>query len=246
MFAVVLAGGYAKRLWPLTLYRPKALLPVAGKPMIDFVVDKLVSLNPRMSRIVVSTNLRFQAQFEDWMLARRGEATGLEFMPENSLREDEKLGAVKALADIVEKMEEEEVLVLPGDNLFTDGLEGFVRFFHEKRASVVGLFAARSLEETRKGSNVTVDKDGRVLEFVEKPLHPRTTLVGAAIYAFPVGIRRRLRQYLGLGLNVNEPGRFVEWLRRQETVYGYMFKDYVWDIGNLESYKSADEFFSAR
>jgi len=242
MLAVVLAGGYAKRLWPLTLNRPKALLPVAGKPMIDYVVDKLVILNPRVSRIVVSTNLRFQSQFEDWMATRNG--GGIELMPEKSLREDEKLGAVKALADIVDKMGEEPVLVLPGDNLFTDDLEGLVGFFREKRASVVGLYDARSVDETRKGSNVTVDEDGKVLEFVEKPVQPKSTLVGAAIYVFPAGIGRRFRQYLRLGLNVDEPGRFVEWLCKQEPVYGYMFKDYVWDIGTLESYRAVEEFYS--
>lgn len=243
MFAVVLAGGYAKRLWPLTLNRPKALLPVAGKPVIDYVIEKLARLNPKIGRIVVSTNLRFQPQFEDWLQARTNNAGGIELMPESSVSEEEKLGAVRALTEVVENVGEEDVLVLPGDNLFTDDLEGFVRFFREKRASIVALFDAGSVDETRKGSNVTVGEDGRVLEFVEKPVHPRRTLVGAAIYAFPAGISGRLKQYVGLGLNVNEPGRFVEWLHRQEPVYGYMLKDYVWDIGTLDSYRAADKFF---
>lgn len=243
MFAVVLAGGYAKRLWPLTLNRPKALLPVAGKPVIDYVIEKLARLNPKIGRIVVSTNLRFQPQFEDWLRAGTSRTRGVELMPESSISEKGKLGAVRALAEVVKRVGEEDVLVLPGDNFFTDDLEGFVRFFREKHASVVALFDAGSVDETRKGSNVTVGEDGRVLQFVEKPVHPKTTLVGAAIYAFPAGIGRRLKQYVGLGLNVNEPGRFVEWLHGQEPVYGYMFKDYVWDIGTLDSYRAADKFF---
>lgn len=242
MFAVILAGGYAKRLLPLTLNRPKALLPVAGKPVIDYVVEKLGSLNPQIGRIVVSTNLRFQPQFEEWL--RTSKTRGIELMPESSVKEEEKLGAVRALGEVLANVGEEDVLVLPGDNLFTDDLEGFVRCFREKHASVVALFKARSVDETRRGSNVTVDEDGKVLEFVEKPVHPKTTLVGAAIYAFPAGIRGRFKQYMGLGLNVKEPGRFIEWLHRQEPVYGYMFKDYVWDIGTLDSYRAADEFFS--
>jgi glucose-1-phosphate thymidylyltransferase len=243
MFAVVLAGGYAKRLWPLTLNKPKALLPVAGRPVIDYVIEKLTRLNPKIGRIVVSTNLRFQPQFEDWLQARTNNARGIELMPENSISEKEKLGAVRALAEVVEKIGEEDVLVLPGDNLFTDDLEGFVGFFREKHVPVVALFDAGSVDETRKGSNVIVDEDGRVLEFVEKSVHPTTTLVGAAIYAFPAGIGRRLKQYVRLGLNVDEPGRFIEWLHKQEPVYGYMFKEYIWDIGTLDSYEAADEFF---
>jgi glucose-1-phosphate thymidylyltransferase len=244
MFAVVLAGGYAKRLWPLTVNRPKALLPVAGKPVIDYVIEKLARLNLKIGRIVVSTNLRFQPQFEDWLGARIGRTQGVELMVESSVKEEDKLGAVRALAEVVEEVGEEDVLVLPADNLFADDLEGFVRFFREKHASIVALFDARSVDEARKGSSVAVDEEGRVVEFVEKPVHPKTTLVGAAIYAFPAGIHRRLKQYLGLGLSVNEPGRFVEWLYEQEPVYGYMFKDYVWDIGTMESYWAADEFFS--
>jgi glucose-1-phosphate thymidylyltransferase len=242
VIAVVLAGGYAKRLWPLTLNRPKALLPVAGKPVIDYVVEKLCSLSPRINRIVVSTNLKFQPHFEEWL--KTSKIDDIELMPERSAKEEEKFGAVRALAEAVEKIGEENILVLPGDNLFTDDLEGFVRFFGEKLAPIVALFAAGSIEETRKGSNVSVDEDGKILEFVEKPVFPNTTLVGAAIYAFPASIRRRFNQYLRLGSNVDEPGKFVEWLHRQEPVYGYMFKDRVWDIGTLDSYKAADEFFT--
>jgi NDP-sugar pyrophosphorylase family protein len=84
MFAVVLAGGYAKRLWPLTLDRPKALLPVAGKPVIDYVVEKLVPLNPLIGRIIVSTNLRFQSQFEEWLKIRASRLRRVELMPESS------------------------------------------------------------------------------------------------------------------------------------------------------------------
>jgi len=244
MFAVVLAGGYAKRLWPLTIDRPKALLPIAGKPLIDYVIEKLVPLNPQIGRIIVSTNLRFQSQFEDWLGASKPQ--GVELMPDSSVKEEEKIGAVKALADIIEKVEEEDVLVLPVDNLFTDDLENFIRFFRKKQAPTITLFNARNVDETTKGSSVAVDKDGKVVEFVEKPVQPKTTLVGAAVYAFPSGIRRRLREYLGLGLSVDEPGRFIEWLYKQEPVYGYMLTDSVWDIGTLDSYMVADEFFSKR
>jgi glucose-1-phosphate thymidylyltransferase len=242
MIAIVLAGGYAKRLWPLTLDRPKALLPIAGRSAIDYVVGKLISLGPRLNRIVVSTNLKFQSQFQDWLEASQHQ--DIELIPDELLKEGEKSGAVRAIAEIVRTVGEQEMLIVPGDNLFTDDLRGFLRFFAERHAPTIALYHAESVDETRKGSNVAVDEDGRVFEFVEKPVHPKTTLVGAAIYAFPAGIRRRFRQYLGLGLNVDEPGRFVEWLHRQEPVYGYMFKDYVWDIGTLDSYRAADEFFS--
>lgn len=242
MFAVVLAGGYAKRLWPLTLDKPKALLPIADKLMIDHVIEKLVPLNPPINRIVLSINLRFQPQFQEWLKARGSHSVDL--VPDDSLREEEKLGAIRAIANIVTSTGEEDVLVLAGDNLFTDDLVGFLRFFGEKHVPTIALYHARSVDEAGKGATVTIDEEKRILEFVEKPAHPKTTLVGACVYAFPAGISKRLKEYLELGLPTDEPGRFIEWLHKQEPVYGYMLQDYLWDIGTLESYKAADNFFS--
>jgi glucose-1-phosphate thymidylyltransferase len=242
MIAIILAGGYAKRLWPLTLDKPKALLPIAGKPMIDYVVEKLTSLDPPVYRIILSTNLKFQSQFQKWL--KNSEYGGIELMPENSSKEEEKLGAVRAIADIIEKIGKEDVLVLASDNLFTDKLDGFLRFFYEKHTPTIAVYNARSVTETKKGSTVVMDETGRILEFVEKPRSPKTILVGACVYAFPAEISKRLKEYLKLGLSVDEPGRFIEWLYKQESIYGYMLEDYLWDIGTIDSYKAADEKFS--
>ena len=243
MIGIILAGGYAKRLWPLTMDKPKALLPIAGRPILDYVVDKLIPLDPPMHRIVLSTNLKFQPQFQKWL--ETSLYRNIELTPEKSSSEKEKLGAVRALADIVETVASEDILVLPGDNLFTDKLRDFIHFFCEKRAPTVALYHAKNLTETEKGSTVKVDEDGRILEFKEKPEHPTTTLVGAAIYAFPAGINRRFGEYLQSGLATDEPGRFIEWLHKREPVFGFMLKDYLWDIGTLDSYRAADEFFRA-
>lgn len=243
MIAIVLAGGYAKRLWPLTLNKPKPLLPVAGKPMIDYVIEKLIPLSPSINRIIISTNLSFQPQFQAWL-----ESTtyrGVELMPDDSRREEEKLGAVKALANILTKISE-DALVAAGDDLFTDDLKSFLHFFNEKHASIIALYHAKNIDEARRGATVTIDDDGRIVEFIEKPTHPKTTLSGACIYAFPKKIRNKLKEYLELGLPIDEPGRFIEWLHKQEPVYGYMLKHYLWDIGTMESYKAADRFFSAK
>ena len=242
MVAIILAGGYAKRLWPLTLEKPKALLPVAGKPIINYILEKLVSLKPPLFEIIVSTNLKFFSHFEEWLINSRYHT--VKIIPEGSRSEKEKLGAVKALADIVDKIDSREALVLAGDSLFTDRLEGFVRFFHETHAPTVALYHARSLAETRKGSSVMIDESSRIVEFVEKPPRPKSTLVGACLYALPVGISRRFKEYLALGHATDEPGRFIEWLHLKETVYGYLLKDYLWDVGTIDSYEAANEYFA--
>ena len=241
MIAIILAGGYAKRLWPLTSDKPKALLAVSGKPILSYIVEKLALLDPPMSRIILSTNLRFQSQFKSWV--RNTHHCHVELASEKSSREEEKLGAIRALADVVEKIEKEDILVLAGDSLFTDKLDSFLHFFREKHAPTIALYYATSRAEAKRGSTVVISKDRRILEFVEKPVHPKTTLVGACVYAFPARISKRINEYLQLGLTTDEPGRFIEWLHKQEPVYGYIFKDYLWDIGTIESYKAADKFF---
>jgi glucose-1-phosphate thymidylyltransferase len=242
MIAVILAGGYAKRLWPLTLDKPKALLPVARRPIIDYIVEKLVSLQPPLSKIILSTNLRFLSQFEEWR--ENGHYDNMRIVPEESHSETEKLGAIRALANIIDRANREETLVTAGDSLFADNLEGFVRFFQERHAPTVALYHARNLAETRRGSSVTMNENGMILEFEEKPSNPKSTLVGACLYVFPTGIIKRLKEYLNLGQTTDEPGRFIEWLHQQEPVYGYLLKDYLWDIGTIDSYKAAKEEFA--
>lgn len=238
----MLAGGYAKRLWPLTLNTPKALLPIAGKPILDYILEKLEALNPPLSRIVLSTNMRFQPQFQEWMAAR---AYGnVELVPDDAASEVQKPGAIKAMANIVAFAKEDDVLVIAGDGMFRDDLSGMLQTFRQKKATVAALYQLRSLEEAKRCGVATTDKKGKIEEFTEKPAEPKTTTACGAVYIFPKTIGNRLAQYLALGMPTDQPGRFIEWLHKQEPVYGYNLKDYLWDIGTHEAYKECNQYFS--
>jgi len=240
MIAIVLAGGYAKRLWPLTLDKPKVLLPVAEKPVIEYVVEKVLKISPPVRKIIVSTNLRFQPQFEEWLETKV--YNNIELVPDNSTNESEKAGAVKALFNIASNLEE-DFLVLAGDNLFTDELTDLICFFNEKYSPIVCLYRTRDLGEARRGSTAILEEDRRIVNFVEKPENQKTSLVGTCIYAFPARIKARLKEYVELGLSPDEPGRFIEWLHKKEKVYGYLLKNYLWDMGTLESYRNTEKIF---
>ena len=242
MYAIVLAGGYAKRLWPLTLNTPKALLPIAGRPILDYVVEKLEDLKPPPARIVLSTNLRFQPQFQEWIAARAYD--NVELVADVSESEDQKPGAVKAMANIILSSEKEDVLVIAGDGMFHDDLRGMLQVFSRRRTTVVAFYNARDLEEAKRCATVTADAQGLVLRFTEKPAKPDTMMVCGAVYLFPKETHARFEEYLRLDLPTDQPGRFVEWLSKQEPVYGYMLKDHLWDIGTHEAYHECDTFFS--
>jgi len=239
MIAIILAGGYAKRLWPLTKNRPKPLLPVAGKPILKYILEKVEKLP--VNRIILLTNMRFRFEFEEW-LAVNGYRE-VEVVADDSRCEEEKPGAVKALAELTARLSD-DCLIVAGDNLFTDSLKGMVEMFNLLRAPVIALYDVGSLEVAKNYSTVVMDEDGRIVGFVEKPPNPETTLVGTCIYMFPGRILPKVKEYVDEGLGADEPGRFVEWLHEREPVYGYVLEGLWFDIGTPETYAQADRSFS--
>ena len=148
MYAIVLAGGYAKRLWPLTLNTPKALLPIAGKPILDYVMEKLEAINPPLKKIVISTNQCFQPQFKEWLASKKYRNVIL--LPDDSECEEKKPGAIKAMANITAFADEDDVFVIAGDGMFNDDLSGMMEAFYKKKTSVVALYNVKNIEEAKR------------------------------------------------------------------------------------------------
>ena len=241
MRAIILAGGYAKRMGQVAAELPKSLLPIAGRPAIEYILDKLTEIAPE--KMLLTTNIKFKPAFESWLASKH--LTNIEFVVEHSRSEREKLGAVGALAQLAPKLEPDDYLVICGDNIFTSSLTGMLEFYRQKRKVVVAVYHQKSLEEVKLGSAVTLGSGNRVLSFEEKPKKPTTTLVGACIYMLPYESLLRTRQYLDAGGNRDEPGNFIAWLCSQEEVYGYVLPSYVWDIGTPEGYEELQRQFAS-
>jgi len=241
VYAIVLAGGYAKRLLPLTLGTPKALLPIAGKPILDYIVDKLQALNPPLTKIVVSTNMLFQPQFETW-LAFSG-YRNIELVPDKASSELQKPGAIQAMANIINQLPEDDVLVIAGDGMFNDDLNGMLESFRKTKSCVVAIYEVATFDDATRCATVQVDRNGKILDLIEKPSVVTTKKVCGAIYLFKKGVNQQLNRYLQFNLPTDQPGRFIEWLCKQENVYGYKLADRLWDIGTHEAYRACDEYF---
>lgn len=240
--AIVLAGGFARRLWPLTLNRPKALLPLGdGLCIIDFVFSKLEETG--VSEVVVATNRRFVEQFEKWA-SSRGYAN-VTFHVEDATREGEKPGALRGLAALTDHIERGDYLVLASDNIFSLDLREFTQFFREKQAAAVAVYDVKKIDVVKKYSAVKLDSSRRIVSFVEKPREPDTTLVGTAIYGFPWRCLLKVREYVESGGNADSPGHFISWLCEREPVYGFPFSGLWFDIGDAESYARAREAVGA-
>jgi len=236
MQAVVLAGGYATRLWPITKHRPKMFLPVGDTTVIDHIFEEL-ERDDRISEVYVSTNERFAADFEEHLADAPYEKPRLSV--EETTGEDEKFGVIGALAQLVEREGvDEELLVIAGDNLISFDVAEFVDFFETKVGSALAAYDVGSRELARSYGLVDLDGD-RVVDFQEKPEDPKSTLVSIACYAFTAETVPLLAEYLAEGNNPDEPGWFVAWLQRHRPVYAFTFEEAWFDIGTPESYLDA-------
>lgn len=245
MKAVILAGGYAQRLKPLTNDKAKPLLEVAGKPVIDYVLKKVLEVRKKaeIDEVIISTNLKFEAQFRMW-LKRKRIPINARIEVEKSTREEEKPGAVAAMAMITAKNTHVNYLIVAGDNIFTDSLQGIINFFKEKDATVLGVYDVKKREIAREASIVVLNSNGKVVRFIEKPKNPETTLVGTCIYILHKRSLPLLQKYVKLkNVGKDQPGRFIEWLYKHQPVYGYVLGGYWNDIGTIQTYKEVNNFF---
>jgi glucose-1-phosphate thymidylyltransferase len=237
--ALVLAAGYATRLYPLTLDRPKPLLEVGGRPILEHLLDQLPL--SELSTIYVVTNAKFAPHFREWSAAH---AAPIEVVDDGTTSEDDRLGAIGDL-DLVIRMAriDDDLLVAAGDSLFTERLDDFVRFGRERNAAVTAVYDTGDLEAMTRLSSIEVDADSRVTSFEEKPERPVSTLAGIALYFYPRAALPLVAQYLAEGNNSDQPGRLVEWLYRRTPVYAWRVPGRWVDIGTPESLAEADRAF---
>jgi glucose-1-phosphate thymidylyltransferase len=245
---IILAAGYATRLYPLTLNKAKPLLPVAGKPMIDHVVECLAPIEA-IDQILVVTNARFAGQFEEWCRQEGARFPRLKFSTINDQSTDDrnKLGAIGDLHLVVQRERlQDDVIVVAGDNLFSEKLAAFGEFCRAKNAPVLGIYDVGDLEEIKKYNAITTDTDGRIVFFEEKPQHPTSTLTGIALYYYPQAMLPLIDQYIREGNNPDQPGRLVQWLYPRVPFYTWRVPGTWYDIGSKEALEEADRLFSSR
>jgi glucose-1-phosphate thymidylyltransferase len=243
MNALILAAGYATRLYPLTLDTAKPLLVVGGKPIIEWVVDNLVGA-PDLSTIYVVTNDKFAADFEAWSERYQERHPQFKFkvINDGSTSDEDKLGAIGDINFVVtrENLAQSSLLIIAGDNLFTESLASFVDCA-EGTDATVAVYDVGDIEAIKKYGNITVDADGIISRFEEKPKSPQGTLAAIALYYYSPAVLSLLTTYLAAGNNPDQPGRFVQWLYTRKPVKTFQIKGKWLDIGSKETLENADK-----
>lgn len=246
MQVLILAAGYATRLYPLTLNQPKPLLPVAGKPMLEHVIDNLSAI-PDLRDIFIVTNNKFASHFTTWAkeYAANKKAYNFHVINDGSTSDSDKLGAIGDIHFVVQQEKlHDDLLIIAGDNLFNRPVDGFAAFGQKKKASVLALYDVGDLEAIKKYNSVTTDADGRITFFEEKPKQPTSTRTGIALYYYPAEVVKMIDTYIKEGNNPDQPGRFVQWLYPRVPVYTWDVPGVWFDIGSKETLDEANRIFS--
>lgn len=247
MKLVVLAAGYASRLHPLTLTQPKSLLEVAGRPILDRLLENLAVINA-IDCIFVVSNQKFAARFTRWAEAK-AEALRKRIIVVNdgSTSKADRLGAIGDLAFVIQKRRVyDDVIVVAGDNLFSQPLGLFGDYCQEINDPVLGVYDVGRLESAKNYSAVHINVEGQITSFEEKPEAPETTLIGTALYYYPKAILPMIHTYLAGGNDREKPGRFIQWLYPRRPVFTWLVPGIWYDVGSKETLEEANRIFKGR
>ena len=243
MDGIILAGGFAKRMWPLTKNKPKQLLNLAGRPMLDYVIESLSTLD--LDRIIVSVNSFFAPQFQDYLDSNTG-FKNVELFVEESDSEDQKLGALGALNLLFKnKNLKGPVFIAGGDNLSDFDLTKMVTVYSESKSDVIGLFDVENVE-LAKLYGIADLEDNKIIDFVEKPSTPPSTLAATAYWLLSESGIANFFSYISEGGDRDAMGNFLAWNVKRNSVDSVSFKGNWYDIGSLDSYSEAQKWLERR
>jgi glucose-1-phosphate thymidylyltransferase len=214
--------------------------------MIEHVLDNLKPV-PDIDHIYIVTNAKFAEHFQRWADGYRGLYEGAPITIVNDLTTDEsnKLGAIGDMNLVLTQAQiDDDIIVVAGDNLFSDSLGGFGEFSRKRGAPVLGVYDVGNLEEIKKYNAIEIDDADRITFFEEKPAHPKSTLTGIALYYYPKETLPLIRRYLDEGNNADQPGRLVQWLYPQTPFYVWRVPGTWYDVGSKETLEGANRIFA--
>jgi glucose-1-phosphate thymidylyltransferase len=222
------------------------LLPLAGRPMLDYLMDRVDDID-ELDEVQLVTNARFAADFSTWA-ARRSGRLPVVVIDDGTTSNEDRLGAIGDIRFTIERagLEGEELFVVAGDNLIEYDLRDFVSFWRERRGSAIAIRHEPDPELIRHYGVVELDDRERVISFEEKPAAPRSALHATASYLYPAEHAGLIPTYLDEGNPPDAPGNFVAWLHSRVPVHGYRFRGEWLDIGNREQLLEADNRMRVR
>ena len=245
MKCLILAAGYATRLYPLTENFPKPLLKVGEKSILDWLVDDLVETTD-IDEFVVISNHKFATHFEEWKNSKeKTRFYEITVIDDGTSTNESRLGAVKDIQLAVEKLKlTDDLLVMAGDNVLDFSLSKFVEFAKKKGTSCVMCHEENELKKQQKTAIITVNKNDLITFYEEKPKEPKGNLAVPPFYCYRSVDVKRIQEALDSGCGYDAPGIFAAWLSKQTPMHAYKMPGKRYDIGDINSYEYVKSVFS--
>ena len=242
MKCIVLAAGYATRLYPLTENQPKPLLEVAGKSILDHAMEKIDRVDD-IDEVIIVTNNKFAGHFEEWKKTADYSKL-LTVVNDGTLTNDTRLGAIGDIQFVIDQLRiDDDLMIIAGDNLFEFELADFATFFYNKDSDCITTYHEANEAQLKRAGVIEIDEESRVLSFEEKPEQPKSSFCVPAFYLYRKDTLPFFQKYLEEGNNPDAPGHFVPYLIKHKAVHAFQFEGKRYDIGTLESYEAVQELF---
>ena len=238
MKCLVLAAGYATRLYPLTENFPKPLLEVKGKTIIDWLLDD-IDKTGKINEYIIVSNHKFISHFENWAKNKKL-SSPITVIDDGTESNETRLGAVVDIDLVIKKLNiKEELMVIAGDNLLDFSLSTFINYFDTKKETCIMRYYEENKEKIKKSASVLVDSDDLVLEMVEKPQEPNSNWCTPAFYIYSKEACMMVSDALENGCPSDAPGSYIAYLHKIRKVYAMEMPGHRFDIGNIESLNAA-------
>ena len=238
MKCLILAAGYATRLYPLTENFPKPLLDVGGKTILDWLVDDIDTAG-LVDEYVVISNHKYAHHFDRWAAGKSMKVTVVDDGTDSN---ETRLGAVKDIQFAIEKLGlDDDMLVIAGDNVLDFSLTKFVRYAAEKQTSCIMRYFEPEERKLTKSGVVRIDEHDRILDMEEKPAQPKSHWCCPPFYYYTQEDAKLVAKGIDSGCGTDAPGSYVAWLCTQTVVHAMEMPGKRYDVGNLESYQKIRE-----
>ncbi|MBQ7265250.1 MAG: nucleotidyltransferase family protein [Firmicutes bacterium] len=242
MKAIILVAGYATRLYPLTKTTPKPLLEVGGKPIINYILDEINTLDD-VDEVFVTSNHKFAEHFKKWAETVESKKP-VKVIDDGTTNEDNRRGAIGDIQYTIEQGNiDDDVVIIAGDNLFTYKLKENEEYFKEKQADCVCVKTIEDREELKQLGVVSLDENGKVISLEEKPQEPKSDKAAFATYMYTKETVKLFKKYLDEGNKPDAPGYFLQWLHTRKPVYGWTMTGECYDVGTLKALEEVREIF---
>lgn len=243
MICIVLAAGYATRMYPLTESFPKSLLEVQGKSILNWLLEDIDRIED-VERIIIVSNHKFLQHFTEWKTHQRL-TKPVDLLDDGSMTNETRVGAVKDILVAVDSLGKaaQEALVIAGDNLLEFSFQGFVDFYKVRKRSCIMCYTEPDVALQRRTGIITINSEHLVTSFEEKPAIPKSDLAVPPFYIYTDADIARIPTAIADGCSTDAPGSSAAWMSRYSEVYAWLMPGKRYDIGSIDGYKEVQTLF---